>query len=171
LWYISDAINSTKGKGKEEMSDKTSRIPIEYLFTPEDLEKHLAELRKEEQEAKGLLQKMNLVALKALCALYDNKVGDYPENEYEGESFWEYVENLNTQVEKETKDGKEEMTKKLLLISGWDEWYGPVYTCPSCGEEKLMDNFNFCPFCGADTKGLKFESIEDQQKRIKKEDE
>jgi rubrerythrin len=153
------------------MKDKTSRDPIEYLFTPEDVEKHSAELRKEEQEAKGSLQKINLAALKALCILYDNKVGDYPENEYEGESFWEYVKNLNTQVEKETKDGKKENKGKVLLIAGYDEWYGPIYICPSCGEENLMDDFNFCPFCGADTKGLKFESIADEQERMKKENE
>lgn len=61
------------------------------------------------------------------------------------------------------------MSEKLLLITGYDEWYGPIYTCPSCDEEKIMDDFNFCPKCGADLKGLKFESIADEQKRMEKE--
>jgi hypothetical protein len=155
-----------------KMSDNIRGIPVgEYLFKPEDVEKQRAELRKEEQEAKGLLQKINLVALKALCILYDNKIGDYPENEYEGESFWEYVKKLNAQAEKETKDGKNENKGKVLLIADYDEWYGPIYTCPFCADEKLMDDFNFCPACGGNVKNIKFESIEEQQKRIKKENE
>jgi hypothetical protein len=64
---------------------------------------------------------------------------------------------------------KKKDERKQLLISNWDEWYGPIYTCPYCASEKLMDDFYFCPSCGADLKGLKFENIEDEQKRIQKE--
>jgi uncharacterized protein (DUF983 family) len=61
------------------------------------------------------------------------------------------------------------MSEKLLLITNYDEWYGPIYTCPFCANEKLMDDFNFCQNCGADLKGLKFESGAEEQERMKKD--
>jgi rRNA maturation endonuclease Nob1 len=63
------------------------------------------------------------------------------------------------------------MIEKLLSISDFDEWYGPIYTCPSCAKETLWDDFKFCPNCGADLKGLKFESIGDREERMKKDNE
>jgi rubrerythrin len=64
------------------------------------------------------------------------------------------------------------MNETLLLITNYDEWYGPIYTCPFCAEETVMNDFNFCPNCGADMDGFKFESISDEQKRKgKKENE
>ena len=59
--------------------------------------------------------------------------------------------------------------EKTLLVSGWDEWHGPIYFCPFCSEEKLMDDFNFCPACGSNLKDFKFESEEEEQERVKKE--
>ena len=29
-----------------------------------------------------------------------------------------------------------------------DEWWGGIYECPSCKEEKIWGKFNYCPNCG-----------------------
>lgn len=61
--------------------------------------------------------------------------------------------------------------KKILLISTYDEWYGPIYACPYCAEETIMNDFKFCPNCGGNMEGYGFETIEEDQKRMKKENE
>ena len=61
------------------------------------------------------------------------------------------------------------MVKKTLLVSDYDEWYGPIYACPFCAEETIMDDFNFCPACGGNMEGYGFETIEEDQKRMARE--
>jgi rRNA maturation endonuclease Nob1 len=49
---------------------------------------------------------------------------------------------------------------------------GPVYICPFCVEETLIwDDFNFCPHCGGNLEGFRFESEEEEKKRLKNENE
>lgn len=63
------------------------------------------------------------------------------------------------------------MKKIILLISNFDEFYGPLYPCPFCAVEKVMDDFNFCPFCGKDLKAYGFEDEVGYSKRVKKKNE
>jgi hypothetical protein len=160
LWSVSIAIEVAEGKRRKKKMD----THLAYLVAPEVIEMHRKQLEKEEEDAKDLVHLINSNALRALSTLYDNKGGAYPEHEYEGAAFLEYVEKLKAGI-------KEKKGKKTLLISNWDEWYGPIYTCPYCAEEKLMGDFKFCPNCGGDMKGFKFEKIEDEQERIKEEND
>ena len=45
----------------------------------------------------------------------------------------------------------------ILKIAFFDEFWGPFYRCPFCGEEKLNDDFNFCPVCGMSLESFLFE--------------
>jgi hypothetical protein len=63
------------------------------------------------------------------------------------------------------------MVKKTLLVSGFDEWYGPIYTCPFCAEETIIPEFKFCPNCGGNMEGYGLETVDEGHKRIKKENE
>lgn len=51
------------------------------------------------------------------------------------------------------------MTKEkiMLPIAFLDEFYGPFYECPFCKENKLNDNFKFCPMCGKKLKEYRYE--------------
>lgn len=61
------------------------------------------------------------------------------------------------------------MSKKDLLIADYVEWYGPLYACPFCAEEKIWADFKFCPYCGGNLEGFGFETIGKNEKRMKKE--
>ena len=60
------------------------------------------------------------------------------------------------------------MKKKTLLVLGFDEWYGPIYTCPHCGEETIMQEFKFCPNCGGNMEGYGHETVDEGHKRTAK---
>lgn len=36
-----------------------------------------------------------------------------------------------------------------------DEWWQPVFFCPSCHNEFMVDKPNFCPCCGKKIVGMK----------------
>jgi RecJ-like exonuclease len=61
--------------------------------------------------------------------------------------------------------------KKILEVAHWDEFWGPEYACPFCQVEKLCDDFKFCPMCGGNMEGYRFETIAEEQKRVEKENE
>lgn len=56
--------------------------------------------------------------------------------------------------------------KEILFVSSFDEWYGPIYRCPFCAEQKIMQDFNFCPNCGGNMEGYGFETVAEVQKRM-----
>jgi rRNA maturation endonuclease Nob1 len=64
---------------------------------------------------------------------------------------------------------EKKLKKKILLISDFDEWYGPIYRCPFCAEETIWDDFNFCPACGGSMEEHGFETIEEDRKRMARE--
>jgi rubrerythrin len=47
--------------------------------------------------------------------------------------------------------------KRVIPISGWDEFYGPIYKCPFCNKDNLQDNYNYCPICGKNLNKYKYE--------------
>ena len=51
--------------------------------------------------------------------------------------------------------------KIILPIAFWDEFYGPVYTCPFCKEDKLCDDFKFCPMCGRGLLEYRYEEVKE----------
>lgn len=46
---------------------------------------------------------------------------------------------------------------KKLIAEYEDEWYGYVYKCPNCGENRIWNDFAFCPYCGISLKDYIFE--------------
>ncbi|MCK4825145.1 hypothetical protein KA005_55870 [bacterium] len=54
--------------------------------------------KKEEKEAKDIVNAINSDALKALCARYDNKTGEYPRHEHEGAAVFTFFEKLKADV-------------------------------------------------------------------------
>lgn len=54
---------------------------------------------------------------------------------------------------------QKEMKKKILKVAHWDEFWGPVYACPFCAEQKLCDDFTFCPICGRSLQEFVFEKV------------
>ena len=56
--------------------------------------------------------------------------------------------------------------KIILPIAFWDEFYGPVYTCPFCKADKLNDDFKFCPMCGWGLLEYRYEEVKESEERI-----
>jgi rRNA maturation endonuclease Nob1 len=48
------------------------------------------------------------------------------------------------------------MSKVILKVAEYNEWWGPLYNCPFCDKLILWSNFKFCPLCGKSLEGYGF---------------
>ena len=33
-------------------------------------------------------------------------------------------------------------------FANYNEWWGPIFKCPRCGDASIWHGFNYCPNCG-----------------------
>lgn len=74
--------------------------PIASLMAKAFCRGYEMQAKKDEKEAKDIVNAMNSDVLKALCTRYDNKAGSYPEHEHDGAAVFAFFEELKDNVEK-----------------------------------------------------------------------
>lgn len=93
MWRFYDSVNAAEGEKKMD-------APIASLMAKFFCKGYEKQAKKEEEEAKDIVNSVNPDILLALCTRYDNKTGTYPGNRHEGAAVFEFFERLKKEVQK-----------------------------------------------------------------------
>jgi hypothetical protein len=112
--------------------------PIASLIAKSFCDGYVKQAKKEEKEAEDIVNRIDYDALKALCIRYDNKMGKYPENEYEGRAVLAFFDSLRSYEMEEVEEKKIDEIK----FRAWDRLNKEMYPNPFNGRiGELNDTF------------------------------